>query len=79
MYKSNYAGAVLHKCDIKIQYSAIPKVLYILRTAPCFSSPCLESFDQELCSIVSAVFNISLEGASTWSQAFDFDNAYTYS
>ena len=48
---------------------AIPKILYILRTVPCLSSPCLESFDQELHSIVSAVFNISLEGASTWSQA----------
>ena len=34
-----------------------------------FSSPCLESFDRELHSIVSAIFNISLEGASTWSQA----------
>ena len=34
-----------------------------------FSSPCLESFDQELRFIMSAVFNISLEEASTWSQA----------
>ena len=51
-----------HDALILLRHSfAIPKILYILRTAPCFSSPCLESFDQELCSIVGAVVNISLE------------------
>ena len=48
---------------------AIPRILYILRTAPCFSSPCLESFDRELRSIIGAVLNISLEEDSAWSQA----------
>ena len=48
---------------------AIPKILYMLRTSPCFSSSCLETYDQELCSILSEVLNISLLSDSAWSQA----------
>ena len=40
---------------------AIPKVLYILRTAPCFSSAHLGAYDEELRSTLSEVLNISLE------------------
>ena len=59
-----------HDALILLRHSfAIPKILYILRTAPCFSSPCLESFDQELRSMMGAILNISLVDASSWSQA----------
>ena len=59
-----------HDALILLRHSfAIPRILYILRTAPCFSFPCLESFDRELRSIVGAVLNISLEEDSAWSQA----------
>ena len=59
-----------HDALILLRHSfAIPRILYILRTTPCFSSPCLESFDRELRSTVGAVLNISLEEDSAWSQA----------
>ena len=48
---------------------AIPKVLYILRSAPCFSSAHLGAYDEELRSILSEVLNISLEDDSSWLQA----------
>ena len=48
---------------------ATPRVLYTLRTAPCFRSPCLEDFDLELRSILSTVLNINLDNDSVWSQA----------
>ena len=59
-----------HDARILLCHSlAIPRILYTLRTAPCFSSPSLESFDQELHSMMGAILNISLVDASTWSQA----------
>ena len=59
-----------HDALLLLRHSfAIPKILYILRTAPCFLSPCLVLFDQELRSILSAVLNISLDSVSAWSQA----------
>ena len=48
---------------------ATPRVLYTLRTAPCFRSPCLEDFDLELCSILSTVLNINLDNDLVWAQA----------
>ena len=48
---------------------AIPKTLHLLRTAPCFSSPLLEVFDEELCSILSSPLNLSLDNLHTWLQA----------
>ena len=49
---------------------AIPKLLYTLRTAPCFASPALKSYDDELRSILSAVANVRLEeGSPEWTQA----------
>ena len=59
-----------HDALILLRHSfAIPKILYILRTAPCFSSPCLKMYDQELRSILSEVLNISLLSDFAWSQA----------
>ena len=48
---------------------AIPKVLYLLRTAPCFLSPELGGFDDLLLSLLSSIVNISLSYKSTWLQA----------
>ena len=49
---------------------AIPKLLHILRTSPCFISPALKAYDEELRSILSAITNIHLEADSpSWSQA----------
>ena len=48
---------------------AIPKLLYILRTAPCFLSAQLEAFDGALKRIFSEVLNVDLSQDSTWLQA----------
>ena len=47
----------------------IPKLLYILRTAPCFLSAQLEVFDGALKRILSQVLNVDLSQDSTWLQA----------
>ena len=46
----------------------LPKLLYVLRTAPCFSSGLLESFDTVQRSLLESVCNISLDDDS-WKQA----------
>ena len=49
---------------------AIPKLLHIFRTSPCFVFPSLKSYDLELRSIVSIVTNDDLESdGPAWSQA----------
>ena len=48
---------------------AIPKVLYLLHTAPCFCSQQLEVFDQVLRNILSEVLNIDLSEKRAWLQA----------
>ena len=48
---------------------SIPKLLYILRTAPCFQSPHLQAYDELLRSILSSLCNICLNDESTWRQA----------
>ena len=48
---------------------AIPRVMYLLRTAPCFLSPLLKSFDLELRSCLSTILNVNLVDDSTWTQA----------
>ena len=59
-----------HDALLLLRHSfAIPKILYMLRTALCFSSSCRETYDQELRSILSEVLNISLLSDSAWSQA----------
>ena len=47
---------------------AIPKLLYILRTSPCFDSPLLFDFDAVLRDILRTVLNISLTD-QVWQQA----------
>ena len=48
---------------------AIPRVFYTLRTAPCFLSGHLKSFDDILCSTLSSIVNIHLDSESAWLQA----------
>ena len=48
---------------------AIPKVLYALRTAPCFLSPDLQSFDETLCTILKSIVNVHIDNDSVWLQA----------
>ena len=49
---------------------ALPKLMYILRTAPCFRSPALQSYDDCLREILSHVTNNHLESdGSAWEQA----------
>ena len=49
--------------------SSLPKVLYTLRTAPCFLSCHLQSFDDLVRSILSHIVNVSLDNDSAWLQA----------
>lgn len=51
------------------QSFAIPKIMYCLRTAPCFLSPTIRAFDQELRSALSCILNANLDAHSTWTQA----------
>ena len=48
---------------------AIPKVLYVLRTAPCFLSPELARFDESLHHLVCVILNVPLDDNSAWLQA----------
>ena len=49
---------------------AIPKMLYILRTSPCFASPLLQDYDCLLCQILEKICSISFGGNDTsWLQA----------
>ena len=51
------------------QSFAVPKLLYILGTAPCCFSPMLATFDQELRSILANILIVSLDNPPTWLQA----------
>ena len=48
---------------------AIPKVLYILHTAPCFLSPLLHAFDDIQQSALSEITNVCLGDDNVWIQA----------
>ena len=48
---------------------AIPKVLYLLRTSPCFQSALLVDFDSLLRSTTSTILNINLSNEEVWMQA----------
>lgn len=49
---------------------ALPKLLYLLRTAPCFSSSSLSDFDECLCRILSKVSNSQIAvNDCAWAQA----------
>ena len=47
---------------------AIPKVLHMLRTSPCFLSPALQEFDSLLRSLLGTILNINLTDPA-WTQA----------
>ena len=47
---------------------AIPKILYVLRTTPCFLSSHLQSFDESLRDILMSIVNVHLDDVS-WLQA----------
>ena len=47
---------------------AIPKLLYVIRTSPCFLSPELQNFDSLIRSLLCAILNICLN-YSAWTQA----------
>ena len=59
-----------HDALLLLRHSfAIPKVLYTLRTAPCFLSPDLETFDETLRTILTSIVNVRLDDDSAWLQA----------
>ena len=59
-----------HDALLLLRHSfAIPKVLYVLRTTPCFLSPELARFDESLRHLVCVILNVSLDDNSAWLQA----------
>ena len=60
-----------HDAILLLRHSfAIPKLLYNLRTSPCFLSPKLQEYDNLLRSIVSSIVNIRFgEDDPAWTQA----------
>ena len=59
-----------HDALLLLRHSfAILKVLYLVRTAPCFLSPELRSFDDLLRHLLSSIVNIPLSDESAWLQA----------
>ena len=59
-----------HDALLLLRHSfSIPKLLYILRTAPCFQSLHLQANDELLRSILSSLCNMCLNDESTWHQA----------
>ena len=60
-----------HDAVLLLKHSfALPKLLYNLRTSPCFLSPALQEYDNLLKSIVSGITNILFgEDCPTWLQA----------
>ena len=62
---------LLHSHDalLLLHHSSIPKILYILRSAPCFLSASLEAYDNLPRDILSDITNVCLEEDSVWAQA----------
>ena len=60
-----------HDASLLLRHSlAIPKLLYLLRTSPCFLSPSLKNYDDELRATICSSFNIQLaESDSSWIQS----------
>ena len=61
-----------HDAILLLRHSfAIPKLLYTLRTSPCFLSPSLVAYDDELRSILSSICNIHFDDSNdpSWIQA----------
>ena len=58
-----------HNAVLLLHHSfSIPKILYILRSAPCFLSASLEACDNLLRDILSDITNVCLEEDSVWAQ-----------
>ena len=57
-----------HDAYLLLRHSlAIPKLLYLLRTSPCFLSPSLKIYDDELRATICSSFNIHLtESDPSW-------------
>ena len=59
-----------HDALLLLRHSlSIPKVLYILRTAPCFLTDLLSTFDDHLRTLLSEILNVNLANESAWTQA----------
>ena len=60
-----------HDALLLLKHSfALPKLLYYLRTAPCFLSPVIQEYDELLKSIVSGITNVHFgEVCPSWIQA----------
>ena len=60
-----------HDAYLLLRHSlAIPKLVYLLRTSPCFLSPSLKIYDDELKTTICSSFNIQLaESDSSWIQS----------
>ena len=60
-----------HDAYLLLRHSlAIPKLLYLLRTSPCFLSSSLKIYDDELRATVCSSFNIQLaESDPSWTQS----------
>ena len=59
-----------HDALLLLRHSfAIPKILFVLCTAPCFLSDSLEDFDGLLRCLLSYILNIDLALETTWLQA----------
>ena len=56
---------------VLLRYSlSIPRLIFLLRTAPTFRSPGLSDYDSLLCSLLSSILNVSINFQSfSWSQA----------
>ena len=48
---------------------AMPKILHMLRSAPCFLSPAVETYDSLLRKVLGDITNVCLEEDETWTQA----------
>ena len=59
-----------HDAYLLLRHSlAIPKLLYLLRTSPCFLSPSLKFYDDEFRTTICSSFNIQLtESGPSWTQ-----------
>ena len=59
-----------HDALLLLRHSlSIPKVLYILRTAPCSLTDLLSTCDDHLRTLLSEILNVNLANESAWTQA----------
>ena len=59
-----------HDALLLLRHSfAIPKILDMLQSAPCFLSPAVEAYDSLLRKVLGDITNVCLEEDETWTQA----------